>query len=216
MHKSLSLSMRGAERRKVILLFSAVGALSAGIVFVSFRLGFRGALMTVTGFPFAIMILLNAWAVSNQGWLSFPRNRPGNRNWVAALLFALSQPAGLLLAFAISFWLTPPWSLDFDEHSEEVFSRVELLQNKVAIPLGGFIGAFVALLICVVAVNVLVGKWPRHSWSWSLCISVVVTIVLVLALALDSERMLLFVWYPALGAAIGSWICEASERTAEA
>jgi hypothetical protein len=216
MQNSLSMNTRSAERWKVILLFGAVGVLSAGVVLISFQLGLRGAISAITGLPFAAMILLGAWAVSNQGWLRLPRIRLANRDWGAGLLFALSQSVGLLLALAISCALTPPWFLDFDEHPVESFSRLELLQSGVAIPLGVFLGTLVTLLICVAAVNVLTGKWPKHSWGWALCASSMMTVIGMSAIALGSDRTPLFVWYSVLGTVIGLWICEAAEKTVEA
>ncbi|MBS1841487.1 MAG: hypothetical protein JSS69_02740 [Acidobacteria bacterium] len=112
--------------------------------------------------------------------------------------------------------MTPPEFLDFDLHPAESFSLLELVQYKAAWPVGGLFGAFVAILICAMAVRVLIGKWPKHWWNWALCVSLPTSISLALPIPFDSERMFLAIWYSLLGIAIGYWMYATSVETVEA
>jgi hypothetical protein len=217
---------------KVIVLFSAVAALSTAIMLL---LALSGHWLTLV-LPTPVLFVLATWAASREGFLPFPPSRLVFRGWASGLVFASSYLVGLFLSVIVFVGLAPSQSLDFDDHRNDTFSPFETFRNQIAVPVGVLVGAIAVFLISALAVKTLTGKWPKRFLRWTFTTPILVLLLIMtvapvvsavswgawggireefsrilLARAPGDVPLILFIGQPILGAIVGHWIFTSSE-----
>jgi hypothetical protein len=196
---------------KLKVLIGAVSTASIGLVCLLALNGFTAILLFASTI-YTIALFLALWIAIEQELLSFPFRTLLARGWMSALLVIISFPAGGLIFLSIFFGLTPRQFLDFDDHSNETFSRLDWFRNDTAMPLGIFLGALVVLISVGCAVRILIGSWPKRIWTASIVFSfTMVCIGKLFESVLNGILLFILLSSAIIGVLIGHWIESALE-----